>query len=292
MLTASSLLLLLGPAFHNSLRLTALSMLRNAQDLQDCFDGTRIDNGKSNNCSHRLVATRRTLLLSLIAVTAPISAARVPAVSAAETIGKDPACNDAGCLGVWDGLLADCPHGGTASPVLLDLAGHAGCTASQDDTPGIFAEPWDYSESFSLDWSEEMTNLVDAIQLISADRGDAVTIVLQEGRYLRVQFTDGKSGEESVGEFYFTPNDTTVQFRIGSERDRRGALVPTPSLRNAERAERIRRSLGYLKLPVLRNRRRTLLFCESDFDTFGPGSAALGSPAEMTKGELQGRIFE
>jgi hypothetical protein len=32
-----------------------------------------------------------------------------------------------------------------------------------------------------------------------------------------------------------------------------------------------------------------LFFAESDFDTFGPGSAALGPPAEMTTGELEGR---
>jgi hypothetical protein len=49
--------------------------------------------------------------------------------------------------------------------------------------------------------------------------------------------------------------------------------------------------MGYLKLPVLRNRRRTLFFGESDLDTFGPGSAALGPPAEMTTGELEGRIY-
>ncbi len=52
----------------------------------------------------------------------------------AETIGKDLNCNAKSCLGVWDGLLADCPHGGT-------LAGGAGCVSSQDDTPGTFAEP-------------------------------------------------------------------------------------------------------------------------------------------------------
>ena len=52
--------------------------------------------------------------------------------AAAETIGKDPECNDRSCLGVWDGLLADCPHG---------MKGGAGCTSSQDDTPGIFSEP-------------------------------------------------------------------------------------------------------------------------------------------------------
>ena len=52
---------------------------------------------------------------------------------AAETVGKDASCNDSSCLGVWDGLLADCPHG-------MRMPG-AGCTSSQDDTPGIFSEP-------------------------------------------------------------------------------------------------------------------------------------------------------
>ena len=56
-----------------------------------------------------------------------------------------------------------------------------------------------------------------------------------------------------------------------------------------ERAEAIRKYLKYTKLPVLRNRQRKLLFGESEFDTFGPGSASLGPPAEMTTGELEGR---
>ena len=53
---------------------------------------------------------------------------------AVETVGKDPDCNERMCLGVWGGMLADCPHGGGF------LQG-AGCTSSQDDTPGIFSEP-------------------------------------------------------------------------------------------------------------------------------------------------------
>ena len=32
------------------------------------------------------------------------------AAIAAETVGKDADCDDASCLGVWDGLLVDCPH--------------------------------------------------------------------------------------------------------------------------------------------------------------------------------------
>jgi hypothetical protein len=61
-----------------------------------------------------------------------------PQVSfAAETVGKDPDCNDASCLGVWDGLLADCPH----YDKIAMYSGSAGCASSQDDTPGVFAEP-------------------------------------------------------------------------------------------------------------------------------------------------------
>jgi len=197
-------------------------------------------------------------------------------VCAAETVGKDPDCNDSSCLGVWDGLLADCPHS--------NMRQGAGCTSSQDDTPGIFSEPWDYSESSSLDWQDQMKLLVPTIQLTSSKRKDQVQILLQDGRYLRVLFTDARSGEESIGEFYFTPNDTTVQFRVGANEG------PTlSSLRNIERCEMIRKEMGYLKLPVLRNRRRSLFFGESDLDTFGPGSGSLGPPAEMTTGELEGR---
>ena len=60
------------------------------------------------------------------------------------------------------------------------------------------------------------------------------------------------------------------------------------SMRNIDRSESIRQQLGYLKLPVLRNRRRTFVFGESNLDTFGPGSAALGPPAEMTTGDIDG----
>lgn len=193
---------------------------------------------------------------------------------AAETVGKDEDCQDRNCLGIWDGLLADCPRSRNG----------AACTSSQDDTPGIFAEPWDYSESYALDWQDQMPLLIQAIQRVSAKRGDDVRLLVQDGRYVRVVFTDARSDEKSVGEFYFTPNDLTVQFRIASL----GAPALT-SLRNLVRAELIRKEMRYLKLPVLRNRKRSLWFVESDLDTFGPGSASLGPPAEMKTGELEGR---
>jgi len=222
--------------------------------------------------------------------------------NAAETIGKDEACNDSSCLGVWDGLLADCPHGNKNK--LMNNGNKAGCVSSQDDTPGIFAEPWDYSDNIPLSssssiiiddaYKEEMNKLILAIQTTSTDHGDKADVQYQEGRYLRVLFIDGTSKEESIGEFYYTPNDSTVQFRIGSSRaGAKSSSAPSMSLlgkgrlTNNERSERIRKSLQYLKVPVLRNRKRTFFFVESDaLDAFGPGSAMLGPPEEMTPGEL------
>lgn len=201
--------------------------------------------------------------------------------NAVETVGKDPDCNEQSCLGVWDGLLADCPHGKTKSL-------GAGCASSQDDTPGVFAEPWDYSDFSSLDYNDQMRTLIPAIQLVCSKRGDQVDILTQTGRYLRVLFKDGKTGEESIGEFYFTPNDTTVQFRVGSLNT--SPSFVSSSLKNLDRCEMIRKQLRYTKIPVLRNRKRTLFFVESELDTFGPGyNPSLGPPAEMTTGELEGR---
>jgi hypothetical protein len=132
-----------------------------------------------------------------------------------------------------------------------------------------------------------MDRLVLALQTTSREHGDVVNIDVQSGRYLRAIFTDGISGETSVGEFYFTPDDTTVQFRLGSAISSNG-LGLGRSLSNMERSERIRKSLRYLKVPVLRNRKRTFFFVESDgLDEFGPGSAALGPPEEMSPGDLQ-----
>ena len=137
-----------------------------------------------------------------------------------------------------------------------------------DDTPGIFAEPWDYSDLDDISWENQMKVLVPALQLVMSKRGDRADIDLCEGRYLRSYITDGKSGEVSVAEFYFTEADTTVQFRIGVEK--LSSTIPYFDKKNMERAEAIRKYLKYTKLPVLRNRQRKLLFGESEFDTFGP----------------------
>lgn len=154
----------------------------------------------------------------------------------------------------------------------------------------LIATKWDYSDAPNgLDPDAQMRVLIPAIQLVAGRRGDKVEILMQSGRYLRVLFSDAKTSERSVGEFYFTENDTTVQFRIGSLSAGSAGSILSSSLRNMERAENIRKELKYLKIPVLRNRKRSLFFVESDFDTFGPGSAALGPPADMSTGDLEGR---
>lgn len=139
-----------------------------------------------------------------------------------------------------------------------------------------------------MDWEFQQKRLISAIEnvFVTGKRNEKVKIVFQQGRYTRVLFEDAKTAEQSIGEFYFTPNDTTVQFRLASSSPNTSIL----SIRNMDRSEVIRKQLGYLKLPVLRNRKRTLFFGESDLDTFGPGSAALGPPAEMRTGELEGII--
>jgi len=153
---------------------------------------------------------------------------------------------------------------------------------------------WDYSEApnNTLDWEEQMKVLIPAIQAVSSRRNDKITSITQSGRYLRVLLLDGTTKEESTAEFYFTPNDTTVQFRVGSTPSPSTSIrasISTTSLKNLQRCELIRKQLRYTKLTVLRNRKRTFFFGESDLDAFGPGSAALGPPAEMTTGELEGR---
>ena len=231
-------------------------------------------------------ANRREFLSASVACFTSCAGFLSPSVrsASAETIGKDPDCNDSSCLGVWDGILADCPHG-------KGIGGGAGCTSSQDDTPGIFSEPWDYAEapSNSLDYQVQMKLLLPAIDRVCSHRGDSYQILMQQGRYWRVLFVDGKSGEKSIGEFYFTPDDTTVQFRVGSIMASTAISFPfSTSLRNIERCEMIRKELRYLKVPVLRNRKRSFFFVESDLDTFGPGSAGLVSPADLKPQEIDG----
>lgn len=79
---------------------------------------------------------------ALVGVLSTAAAVLTPSSTswAAETIGKEDGCKDSQCIGVWDGLLADCPHENLSGSAKLLKTG-AGCVCSQDDTPGIFSEP-------------------------------------------------------------------------------------------------------------------------------------------------------
>jgi uncharacterized protein (DUF1499 family) len=162
----------------------------------------------------------------------------IPSLSRSETVGKDESCNDSTCLGVWDGILANCGANNKG----------AGCVSSQDDeTPGVFSEPWDYSEVVG-DWDRQQQRLLPAVQRVCVKRDDIMQVVLCQGRYTRIKFIDRRTLEESIGEFYFTVNDSTVQYRIASVSPNTSLI----SIKNKERAELIRKELGYLRLPVVR----------------------------------------
>lgn len=78
-----------------------------------------------------------------------------------------------------------------------------------------------------------------------------------------------------------------MQFRLGSTAATTTmSSILGRSLSNKERSEHIRKTLGYTKIPVLRNRKRALFFVESDaLGGFGPG-ANFGPPEEMSPGEM------
>lgn len=135
-----------------------------------------------------------------------------------------------------------------------------------------------------------MNLLKECIQLFSVKNGDDVSTLLEDGRYMRVLFTDGRNGERSIGEFYFTPDDTTIQFRVSTTSlagvGKPLSILFPSSTSNYDRCEAIRKHCRYLKVPVLRNRKRLLTFFESDYDLFGPQLRPFVSPAELSNSEI------
>mmetsp|Transcript_109676 Transcript_109676/g.189986 ORF Transcript_109676/g.189986 Transcript_109676/m.189986 type:complete len:389 (-) Transcript_109676:624-1790(-) len=136
------------------------------------------------------------------------------------------------------------------------------CISSQDDRPAVWAEPWEYEGP--VDRTQD--RLLDAIEAAGGN------VIRQEGRYIRAEFRDVLTGALDVAEFYFTPNDNTIQFR--SARQASGVMPGLPAVTdfgaNARRMEQLRIRLGLEKLPVLRYRKRALFAIESPFDDFGP----------------------
>jgi uncharacterized protein (DUF1499 family) len=144
-------------------------------------------------------------------------------------------------LGVIDELLAECPT-------------EKSCASSQDDRPPVFQEPWQYDDSTQAKAMRRLKGYVESMP--------GVEVITAEEGYLRADLTE--KGVVNELEFFFTPNDSIIQFRASrrGEGDDKGA--------NQKRMERIRIALGFEKIPVLRNRRRALFFLESPLDRFGP----------------------
>ncbi|CAM9198624.1 unnamed protein product, partial [Phaeothamnion confervicola] len=176
------------------------------------------------------------------------------AAFATTAVPEEGSCPD--CLGVVNDLFSDCP----ASPT---------CVSSQDDRPYPFAEPW------TFDGTQEASKqkLLTYLELMPGTKAPT-------DRYLRFEFTEWLTGAIDDAEWYFTPNDSTIQFRSA----RRGAI--TDFGQNRRRLEGIRIALGFDKVPVLRNRKRALFFGESVFDTFGES----GYRDEMDLGAVYGDL--
>mmetsp|Transcript_74 Transcript_74/g.212 ORF Transcript_74/g.212 Transcript_74/m.212 type:complete len:197 (+) Transcript_74:30-620(+) len=160
-----------------------------------------------------------------------------------------------GRAGIVDGFFADCNSG-------------TSCVSSQDDSPAHFQEPWEYDTS--LAYSDARDRL---LSLLSRNY-PSCEITRADDRYIRAEFRDGGGGQVDDVEFYFTPNDATVQFRSalrGGGRD---------GGRNKQRMETLRREMRWTKVPVLRNRRRLFGVVESPWDSFGPSAPRNVDPLE------------
>jgi uncharacterized protein (DUF1499 family) len=183
---------------------------------------------------NRLAAAQTLSLLSM-ALVKPIKSSA--SVDTADSVGVDQ-----------NGLFALCPESKLISS----------CVSSQDDRPTYFLPPWCYDSS-TYDAKKQL------IEKIMKIDGSVIRNIptMNSDRYISVEFqTNGDEIDDA--EFYFTPNDNTVQFRSL----RRGNRLDFGANRN--RIEALRQSLGFESVPVLRNRRRVLVFLESPFDTFGP----------------------
>ncbi len=180
-----------------------------------------------------LVLSRSTFLTSLsTSLTSIVLPSQTPC---------DPQNSTPYCIGVIDGLLADCPTNK--------------CVSTQDDRPAVFANPWTWDYHLPDDTGAPILDrLRSAIEL----RADYSVTLDYDPPYARFSFGDGTEVE-----FYKTPSDDTMQFRSNG---------PGGNGRQRRRLEEIRIAMGMENLPVLRNRKRRLLFVESPLDDFGPAT--------------------
>jgi Protein of unknown function (DUF1499) len=101
-------------------------------------------------------------------------------------------------------------------------------------------------------------------------------------RYIRAEIVDKKKFFEDDLEFYFTPNDNTVQYRA-----LRRVGVDLLALENKNRIEKMRLALRFSNIPILRNRRRVLFFVESPLDSFGPPTIMFDKLLDNISGEME-----
>eukprot|EP00198_Chlamydomonas_reinhardtii_P006596 XP_001695932.1 predicted protein [Chlamydomonas reinhardtii] len=139
-------------------------------------------------------------------------------------------------------------------------AGLDTCLSSFDDRPGHFIAPWTFDNGSR---HEAVQQLVNAVR----EAGGVVQEVTDGDRYgyVYATFEGGPlQGVDDV-ELLLPDGDTTVVLRSSARKQ------GLPDLgRNERRLEQLRRRLGWEPVPILRNRRRALLFVESPWDSFGP----------------------
>ncbi|OAE25430.1 hypothetical protein AXG93_2818s1070 [Marchantia polymorpha subsp. ruderalis] len=149
------------------------------------------------------------------------------------------------CIGVVDETLGTC----NSTP---------NCVSSFDDRPNFFVAPWEFPGQLS----DAVNALKETLSSMGAD-----IIAEPEERYVHAKFIDKEDGVIDDVEFLFSnpSEDATVVIRAASR-----AQGTADKARNRERLERIRSSLTWEEVPILRNRSRTLFFLESPWDSFGP----------------------
>jgi len=137
-----------------------------------------------------------------------------------------------------------------------------GCVSSQDDRPSYFLPPWSYDgtmENAKRKLLDKIINIPGAMIKKSSD-------MINYDRLIIVEFKNNNDNSIDDTEFYFTPNDNTIQYR---------SICRNKNFdfgRNRQRIENIRISLHYENIPVLRNRKKVLFFIESPLDEFGPNT--------------------
>lgn len=175
--------------------------------------------------------------------------------------------------------LAETGKMGVDSSGLFDLCPDtqvfSNCVSSQDDRPQYFLAPWCYEGKYEYMKDKLLNYLLQtkgaSIRKTPENQDDS--------RYIRVEFQN-KDDTYDDAEFYFTPNDNTIQFRSF----RRNKAFDWGE--NRRRIENLRISLNLESVPVLRNRRRVLFFIESPLDEFGPPTVQFDKMVDQISGDM------